>query len=90
VHVTIEDQIAERDNVVTRFTLRGTHQGEFMGVPATGKVVTVTGIYMTLASRRAEWVCAAPPCRAPGSGTTARWRGRQRRGTRSYSVLAGV
>jgi cytochrome c-type biogenesis protein CcmE len=29
VHVTIEDQIAERDKVVTRFTFCGTHQGEF-------------------------------------------------------------
>ena len=47
MHVTIEDQIAERDKVVTRFTFRGTHQGEFMGVPATGKVVTVTGIYIS-------------------------------------------
>jgi predicted ester cyclase len=32
---------------MTRFTFRGTHQGEFMGVPATGKVVTVTGIYIS-------------------------------------------
>jgi steroid delta-isomerase-like uncharacterized protein len=44
---TIEDQIAEEDKVATRWTLRGTHQGEFMGVPATGKQVTVTGISIT-------------------------------------------
>ena len=37
---TIEDQIAEGDKVATRYTVRGTHQGEFMGVAATGKPVT--------------------------------------------------
>jgi predicted ester cyclase len=42
--LTIEDQIAERDEVVTRYTARGTHQGEFMGVAATGKSVELTGI----------------------------------------------
>jgi predicted ester cyclase len=31
--ITVEDQIAEGDRVVTRWTGRGTHQGEFMGVP---------------------------------------------------------
>ena len=36
--------IAEGDKVVTRFTMRGTHQGEFMGIPSTGKHVSVTGI----------------------------------------------
>jgi steroid delta-isomerase-like uncharacterized protein len=44
VHFTIEDQIAEGDKVVTRFTFRGTHQGEFMGIPPTGKQVRFTGI----------------------------------------------
>ena len=47
VHYTVEDLIAEGDKVVSRFAARGTHQGEFMGVPATGKVVTLTGIYIT-------------------------------------------
>ncbi len=40
----VEDQIAEGDKVVTRWTIRATHQGEFLDVPATGKQVTVTGI----------------------------------------------
>jgi steroid delta-isomerase-like uncharacterized protein len=44
LHFTIEDQIAEGDKVVTRWTARGTHQGPFMGIPATGKQGTVTGI----------------------------------------------
>jgi len=44
VQLTIEDQIAEGDKVVTRWTARGTHQGELMGIPPTGKQATVTGI----------------------------------------------
>jgi steroid delta-isomerase-like uncharacterized protein len=43
-HVSIEDQIAEGNKVVTRVTFRGTHQGEYMGIPSTGKQVTYTGI----------------------------------------------
>ena len=40
----VEDQIAERDIVVTRWTARGTHQGEFLGIPPTGSWATITGI----------------------------------------------
>ncbi len=43
-HVTIEDQIAEGDRVVTRVTFRGTHRAEFSGIPSTGKQVTYSGI----------------------------------------------
>jgi steroid delta-isomerase-like uncharacterized protein len=43
-HINVEDQIAEGDRVVTRWTGSGTHQGEFMGVAPTGNQVTVTGI----------------------------------------------
>jgi len=39
-----EDMLAEDDKVVVRFTLRATHRGEFMGVPATGKQVAVPGL----------------------------------------------
>jgi len=42
--VTIDDQIAEGDQVVTRWTGRGTHTGELMGIAPTGKEVTVSGI----------------------------------------------
>jgi steroid delta-isomerase-like uncharacterized protein len=42
--MTIEDQIAEGNSVVTRWTARGTHQGDLMGIPPTGKQVTVQGI----------------------------------------------
>jgi steroid delta-isomerase-like uncharacterized protein len=41
---TIEDQIAEGGEVVTRWTGQGTHEGELMGIPPTGNRVTVTGI----------------------------------------------
>ena len=44
VHFTIDDQIAEGDTVVTRWTADGTHQGELLGIPATSKTSTVTGI----------------------------------------------
>jgi steroid delta-isomerase-like uncharacterized protein len=40
---TVEDQIAEGDKVVTRFVSRGTHQGELMGAPPTGKQITIRG-----------------------------------------------
>lgn len=40
LHCTIEDEIAEGDRVVVRSKWSGTHQGEFMGVPPTGKSVT--------------------------------------------------
>jgi steroid delta-isomerase-like uncharacterized protein len=40
----IEDMIAEADQVVTRFTFRGTHRGNLMDIPPTGKQVTVSGI----------------------------------------------
>ncbi len=44
VHLTIEDQMAEGDKVVSRWTAHGTHRGELMGIAPTGKQVTVTGI----------------------------------------------
>ena len=44
VRFTIEDQIAEGDIVVTRWTARGTHRERFLGIPATGEQMKVTGI----------------------------------------------
>lgn len=43
-HLTIEDQVADGDKVVTRWTAEGTHLGEFQGIPPTGKHGTMTGI----------------------------------------------
>ncbi len=43
-HGTVDDIIAEGDTVVNRWTGHGTHLVELMGIPATGKPVTLTGI----------------------------------------------
>ena len=40
VKITIEDVIAEGDKVAFRSTMRGTHQGEFLGIAPTGQGVT--------------------------------------------------
>ena len=42
--ITAKDVIAEGDKVTIRFEFTGTHQGEFMGIPATGKQFSITGI----------------------------------------------
>jgi steroid delta-isomerase-like uncharacterized protein len=44
--VTVHDQVAEDDKVVTRWSASGTHAGDFAGVAATGRPVTVTGIHI--------------------------------------------
>jgi steroid delta-isomerase-like uncharacterized protein len=44
LRLTIDDLIAEEDKVVVRFTFQGTHQGELMGIPPTGKDVRAGGI----------------------------------------------
>ena len=42
--ITVEQQLAEGDLVATRWTGRGTHEGGLMGITATGKSVTVSGL----------------------------------------------
>jgi steroid delta-isomerase-like uncharacterized protein len=44
LHETVEEQIAEGDMVAQRLTSRGTHLGEFQGLPPTGKQFTVSAI----------------------------------------------
>ena len=46
LHITLEDVIAEEDKVVIRDTVTGTHQGEYMGVPPTGKPITYNEIFI--------------------------------------------
>lgn len=41
---TIDDLVAEGDRVVARWSARGVHEGEFMGSPPSGKMVTSSGI----------------------------------------------
>jgi len=44
LNVTINDIMADGNKVIARFTARGTHNGEFMGVPPTGKAIILTAI----------------------------------------------
>ena len=41
-YFTVEDMVAEGDKVVTRKTFHGTHGGELMGIPPTGRRVTMS------------------------------------------------
>jgi steroid delta-isomerase-like uncharacterized protein len=43
---TIEDEIAEGDKIVYRLTATGTNNGEFLGMPATGKSATWSEIHI--------------------------------------------
>ncbi len=42
--ITMDSTVAEGDRVSTRWTGRGTHRGDLMGIPASGREVTVSGI----------------------------------------------
>ena len=46
LHVAIEDLIAEGDKVVSRNTVTGTHQGDYMGHPPTGKPIAYNEIFI--------------------------------------------
>ena len=44
IHWVVEETIASGDKVVSRFKWSGTHRGDFLGIPATGRRVTVPGV----------------------------------------------
>jgi steroid delta-isomerase-like uncharacterized protein len=44
LHITVEDLIAEGDKVVSRNSVTGTHHGQYMGLPPTGKTVAYNEI----------------------------------------------
>jgi len=52
LHITVEDVIAEGDKIVSRNTVTGTHQGDYMGRPPTGKSVTYNEIFIFRPDRR--------------------------------------
>ncbi len=47
IHMTIEDTIAEGEKVVSFWTSQGTHRGEMMGIPPTGKQGTMSGVTLS-------------------------------------------
>ena len=49
--VTVEDQVAEGDKVVSRWTATGTHTGELMGLAPTGRSIEISGITINRFSR---------------------------------------
>ena len=61
LHARIDDLVAEGDRVAVRLTFRGTHQGEFLGVPATGRTVEyVSHEFYRFADGLVaeEWICS--------------------------------
>lgn len=44
LEVQVERMVAEGDTVVAHWTLRGTHRGPLLGIPATGRPIAVTGV----------------------------------------------
>jgi predicted SnoaL-like aldol condensation-catalyzing enzyme len=46
IDFAVEKQVAEGDTVVSRWTARGTHRGEFMGVAPSGRMMEVSGMSM--------------------------------------------
>ena len=46
-HLSLDDMIAEGDKVVSRWTGGGTHTGEFMGIPPSGRQIKITGIIIS-------------------------------------------
>ena len=47
LRVILEEQVAEGNKVVNRWTARGTHQGEYMGISSTGKEVEFAGMHVS-------------------------------------------
>jgi len=44
---SMEELIATEDKIIIRFIERGTHEGEFMGIPATGNKYEISGIWIS-------------------------------------------
>lgn len=44
IHWTMEETITEGNRVAARFTMRGTHLGDFFGIPPTGRQISVQAV----------------------------------------------
>jgi steroid delta-isomerase-like uncharacterized protein len=44
LQITVDDLFAAADKVATRWTMRGTHKGEFLGIAPTEKTAVITGV----------------------------------------------
>ncbi len=44
LNIAVEHMLADDDNVAFAYTITGTHQGDFMGIPATGKRIKARGM----------------------------------------------
>ena len=66
---TVEDQIAQGDRVCTRWTWNGTHKGDFLGIPSSGRAVRMTGTTFSGARGREDHrgVVGVRPARADGA-----------------------
>lgn len=57
-NLVVEDTFSSKDRVVTRFRMRGTHLGDFLGIPPTGRSIDLPGIIITRVSKHRaveEW-----------------------------------
>ncbi|UKT64081.1 ester cyclase [Pedobacter mucosus] len=45
--IAVEQMVADEENIAFAYTLTGTHQGEFMGIPATGKTISARGMQIS-------------------------------------------
>jgi predicted SnoaL-like aldol condensation-catalyzing enzyme len=55
INFAVQKQVAEGDMVVTRWIARGTHRGEFMGIPPSGRRIAVSGMSMDRISGAGSW-----------------------------------
>lgn len=61
LEIHVDDLVAANDKVALRLTLRGTHQGEFQGVPATGRTISyVSHEFYRVGNGlfAEEWICS--------------------------------
>ena len=50
IEATVEDQVSENNKVASRITMKCTHTGDYQGIPATGKRISIT--YLDIACLR--------------------------------------